>query len=280
MTLLGWSLGPEETIFTRQQAVDAFDLDDVSKNPAVFDTQKLLWMNGEYIRAMDPTEFADRTLPLVEAGSGDEPRRCGAGPVPHPEPPHSGTGETVPEVVDMVGGSSPRTSNTIRRAGKRRCKPTRSRGAARRPPTGCRAWTTWTTESIEAAMRAMLEATGLNARKGFQPSSGGHHGLAGESAVVRIDGDSRPGPLARAASVPPRSGWAVSGSRVEVRPRYHCAAPLACCCGPVVQRPRTLAFQAGNAGSNPVGATTPGAGTSRNRPILRSSAPTRTHCAE
>lgn len=63
--LLGWSVDGETTIFSREQAVAAFDLVDVSKNPATFDPSKLEWMNGEYIRAMDSSEFMEAALPFV-----------------------------------------------------------------------------------------------------------------------------------------------------------------------------------------------------------------------
>ena len=51
LSLLGWSLDGRPTIFTRDEAIAAFDLNDVSSNPAIFDPDKLAWMNGEYIRA-------------------------------------------------------------------------------------------------------------------------------------------------------------------------------------------------------------------------------------
>ena len=65
MSLLGWSYDPEVTIFSREQAISKFDLADVSKSSAIFDTKKLEWMNGEYIRAMDSGDFIERTLPLL-----------------------------------------------------------------------------------------------------------------------------------------------------------------------------------------------------------------------
>ncbi len=73
LCLLGWSLDSETTIFTASEAVAAFDLDKVSKNPAVFDIDKLQWMNGEYVRAMDADSFLvaaraqlDSTRPLTD----------------------------------------------------------------------------------------------------------------------------------------------------------------------------------------------------------------------
>jgi glutamyl-tRNA synthetase len=70
LSLLGWSLDGETTIFSRAQAVEAFDLADVSHNPAAFDPDKLAWMNGEYIRAMSLADFVSAVRPHVEAAVG------------------------------------------------------------------------------------------------------------------------------------------------------------------------------------------------------------------
>jgi glutamyl-tRNA synthetase len=70
LSLLGWSLDAETTIFSRAQAVAAFELTNVSRNPAVFDPEKLAWMNGEYIRMMDPSAFQAAVRPHVESAAG------------------------------------------------------------------------------------------------------------------------------------------------------------------------------------------------------------------
>ncbi len=70
LAILGWSPDGETTIFTRDEAIRAFDLQDVSRNPAAFDPAKLDWMNGEYIRAMDLGEFVDSVKPFVEEAVG------------------------------------------------------------------------------------------------------------------------------------------------------------------------------------------------------------------
>lgn len=49
LTLLGWSPPDGKEIFTREEAVANFSLDRVNSAPAVFDAQKLLWMNGQYV---------------------------------------------------------------------------------------------------------------------------------------------------------------------------------------------------------------------------------------
>lgn len=66
LATLGWSPDGETTIFGRDLAVEQFDLADVSRNPAAFDPDKLAWMNGEYIRAMDTPRFSGLVRPYVE----------------------------------------------------------------------------------------------------------------------------------------------------------------------------------------------------------------------
>ncbi|MBW3667073.1 MAG: glutamate--tRNA ligase [Actinobacteria bacterium] len=70
LAILGWSLDAQTTIFSREEAVEEFDLADVSKNPSAFDPDKLVWMNGEYIRAMPEEEFSSRARPWVEEALG------------------------------------------------------------------------------------------------------------------------------------------------------------------------------------------------------------------
>jgi glutamyl-tRNA synthetase len=66
LTLLGWSPGNDQELFSREELVAQFDLDGIARSPAVFDRKKLDWMNGEYIRALSPEEFANRALPFLQ----------------------------------------------------------------------------------------------------------------------------------------------------------------------------------------------------------------------
>jgi glutamyl-tRNA synthetase len=61
LTLLGWSHPEGKEVFTREEAIANFALDRVNAAPAVFDPQKLDWLNGQYIHAMSAAELA----PLV-----------------------------------------------------------------------------------------------------------------------------------------------------------------------------------------------------------------------
>lgn len=69
LALLGWAPGSEEEIFNMEQLIEQFSLDRVAKNPAVFDMDKLRWINGYYIRQSSVERITDLTLPfLKEAG--------------------------------------------------------------------------------------------------------------------------------------------------------------------------------------------------------------------
>jgi len=62
---LGWSYGDQE-VFNQQELVEKFSLENVGKSAAVFNTEKLLWLNGLYIRQEKPEIHADLLLPFLE----------------------------------------------------------------------------------------------------------------------------------------------------------------------------------------------------------------------
>jgi len=57
LALLGWGYDEKSTFFTVDDLLEKFSLERVSKNPAVWDSKKLLWLNGEYIRRLAMDEF-------------------------------------------------------------------------------------------------------------------------------------------------------------------------------------------------------------------------------
>jgi glutamyl-tRNA synthetase len=66
LALLGWGFDESTEYFTTEELVATFSLERVSKSPAVFDEQKLRWMNGRYLREMEPAALAR----LLEAQTG------------------------------------------------------------------------------------------------------------------------------------------------------------------------------------------------------------------
>ncbi|MGE3260864.1 MAG: glutamate--tRNA ligase [Bacteriovoracia bacterium] len=76
LSLLGWSPSDGKEIRPVKEIIEMFELEKLSKSPAVFDDEKLAWMNGEYIRAMDINELAERIKPFVKR-AGLDPEALG-----------------------------------------------------------------------------------------------------------------------------------------------------------------------------------------------------------
>jgi glutamyl-tRNA synthetase len=66
VALLGWNPGDEREFFTLDELKSAFDVTGMSKSPAIFDVNKLTWMNAEYVRKLTPEEFTRHALPYYE----------------------------------------------------------------------------------------------------------------------------------------------------------------------------------------------------------------------
>jgi len=62
LALLGWSFDDKTTVMSRGELVERFTLERVGASPAVFDFQKLDWLNGVYLRELPPDEYADRLV--------------------------------------------------------------------------------------------------------------------------------------------------------------------------------------------------------------------------
>ena len=66
LSLLGWSLDDKTEIIEPDEVKEKFSLERVNKSAAIFDMDKLLWMNGMYIRQLPIDELTDRILPFLE----------------------------------------------------------------------------------------------------------------------------------------------------------------------------------------------------------------------
>ncbi len=74
LSLLSWSSESGDEILSVERLIEEFDFSRVSKSPAVFDTTKLTWMNGVYIRDLPIAELTDRCLPYLEKAGYPLPR--------------------------------------------------------------------------------------------------------------------------------------------------------------------------------------------------------------
>ncbi|MEG0328965.1 MAG: glutamate--tRNA ligase [Longicatena sp.] len=66
IALLGWAPETEQEIYTLEELIKVFDIKRISKSPAIFDIDKLTWMNGMYLRAMSVEEFYHLAKPYIE----------------------------------------------------------------------------------------------------------------------------------------------------------------------------------------------------------------------
>jgi len=67
IALLGWSPADNTEIFSLAELIAAFDETRINRAPSVMDLQKLTWMNGEYIKKIDPDKFYDMSLPVLKS---------------------------------------------------------------------------------------------------------------------------------------------------------------------------------------------------------------------
>jgi nondiscriminating glutamyl-tRNA synthetase len=65
VALLGWSPDSNQEIFSLEELVKEFDYHRINKSPSVFDINKLKWMNGEYLKAMDADRFKELVTPYI-----------------------------------------------------------------------------------------------------------------------------------------------------------------------------------------------------------------------
>ncbi len=167
--LLGWSFGDDESIFTKSEMVKRFELEDIQKNPAIFDNEKLAWMNGVYIRELQLDDFIARTLPLVEADLGRELSTEESDTYRFVAPLIQERMKVLSEAPDQVQFLFVREVSYDEAAwtkvlGKPEARVALEGAIAKLTELG-----EWETATIEGALREMLAELGLSANKGLQP---------------------------------------------------------------------------------------------------------------
>jgi glutamyl-tRNA synthetase len=99
LALLGWSLDDHTDIIHRETLVKSFDVSRLLPNPAVFNAEKLLWMNGVYLRDMDPARLAIEVMPYLEDATGE---RIDKGALAQVIPLVRDRIKLLPDIVDMA----------------------------------------------------------------------------------------------------------------------------------------------------------------------------------
>ncbi|HLK14291.1 MAG TPA: glutamate--tRNA ligase [Fimbriimonadaceae bacterium] len=72
IALIGWSPGDDREVMTEQELIDAFDLKGLQPSPGRFDLEKLKWLNGHAIRAMDPNELLDTAIAFATSPHSEQ----------------------------------------------------------------------------------------------------------------------------------------------------------------------------------------------------------------
>jgi glutamyl-tRNA synthetase len=158
LALLGWSYDDRTTIMSRGELIERFSLERVQPSPATLDYQKLDWMNGVYLRALAPQEFAEALVRYLrdEGYEWDEELVRRAAPLVQEKIKRLGEFpdfarflfEDVQPDPALLDGSRP-----ILLAAAERLREVEPFGA----------------EQIEQALRGLAEELDLSPRKAFQP---------------------------------------------------------------------------------------------------------------
>jgi glutamyl-tRNA synthetase len=158
LALLGWSYDDKTTIMSRDELVERFSLERVGSSPATFDYAKLEWLNGQYLRALPPDEYADTLVAyLRETGfEGEEGTIRRAAPLVQEK--MSTLGEFPAFAGFLFASVAP--DPALLDGGKPVLEAAGLALAATEPFTAAR---------IEEELRALCERLGLKPRQGLQP---------------------------------------------------------------------------------------------------------------
>jgi glutamyl-tRNA synthetase len=156
LALLGWSYDDHTEVMTRDELIQRFSLDRVGKSAATFDYEKLTHMNGLYLRALPPEEYADRLVAYLREQAYDWPEDVVRKVAPLVQEKIATLGEfpsfarffferVPPEIPLEDGAVLPAAADVL----------------AQVEP--------FEAETIEAALRQLAERLGLKPRQAFQP---------------------------------------------------------------------------------------------------------------
>jgi len=168
LALLGWSPGDDDTVISVAEMIPRFDLASVSKNPAIFDTDKLQWMNGVYIREMLPQEFVLLVRPLVETDLGrqlDDTEIVSLGELATLVQERTKLLTEVPDQVRFLFADIEYDERSWQKVMTKDGAAEAVSGALER----LEGVAEWSVEAIEGTLREMLVTLELSARKGLQP---------------------------------------------------------------------------------------------------------------
>jgi glutamyl-tRNA synthetase len=152
LALLGWSFDDHTTIMRPHELVERFSLERVGPSPATFDYAKLDWMNGVYLRELDPPDYAERLLTWLREEGLDWPEERVRATVPLVQIKLEKLSAYPDYVRFLFEPVSPDGADP---------------GVARAAAEVLGVLETWDAASIEQALRTFAEAEGLKPREAF-----------------------------------------------------------------------------------------------------------------
>ncbi len=199
LALLGWSPGTGEELLSRHELIRRFSLERVLRKGSVFDPEKLHWMNGQYIAAMEPDELAEALRArLAEEGgiAAGEGTRVDEGPRDQP------LGDQA--FRRMAAALAPRSRTLAEMA--RQARPYIGPVRTYDPKAARKAWmrnpgaaavilaataealaaTEWEAGALESELRALAAGRGIGAGKVFQPLRVALTGVAASPGIFDV----------------------------------------------------------------------------------------------
>ncbi|MEG0750442.1 MAG: glutamate--tRNA ligase [Oscillospiraceae bacterium] len=153
LALLGWSPKGEQEIFSLSDLAREFSVDGISKSPAIFDGEKLKYINGEYIRALSPEEYKEYALPYIKQAVKsdiDVDTLCAA------MQPRTETFADIPEKLGFID-TQPEFSSELYFNKKMKTDVDTARPALEAALPVLESLESWTQESIHESLFALIE---------------------------------------------------------------------------------------------------------------------------
>jgi glutamyl-tRNA synthetase len=155
LALLGWSYDDKTTIMSRHELIERFTLDRIGASPATFDYEKLDWMNGVYLRNLQPEEYAHDLLKWLHEQGIEWPETRVRATVPLVQEKIEKFSQ-YPDFVRFLFEPFTPPAGTNAEI----CRAAAERLAEVEP---------WEATAIEEALRALAEERGLKPRDAFAP---------------------------------------------------------------------------------------------------------------
>ena len=157
IALLGWSPPENREIYSLEELTQIFSVEGLSKSPSTFDLDKLKWMNGEYLKAMDVADFLTLALPYINKVVGESlDKKAVAGLIKD----RIATLSEIPEILDFVA-KLPDYSTDLFVNKKNKVDEAMAKEMLTKILPQIEGLMDWTAETISSTLKTFAEAEGV-----------------------------------------------------------------------------------------------------------------------